>query len=59
MEVGVPHTLRTNPGLKNPGRNSRLWYSDFKRGSIKLAKKVISGRLRNFKDFYLNVGPRR
>ncbi len=44
--------------IENPGRSSRLWYSDFKRGSIKLAKRVILGKLRSFKDYYLNVGRR-
>ena len=33
----------------------KRWYSDFRRGSIKLAKKVILGKLKNFKDFYLKV----
>jgi hypothetical protein len=39
MEVGIPHTSRMNPGLKSPGKSLKRWYSDFRRGSIKLAKK--------------------
>jgi hypothetical protein len=55
MEVGIPHTSRMNPGLKSLGKSLKRWYSDFRRGSIKLAKKVILGKLKNFKDFYLKV----
>jgi hypothetical protein len=58
MEVGIPHTLRMSPGLRNLGRNLKRWYSGFNGGSTKLAEKVTSGRLRNFKDFYLNVEQR-
>jgi hypothetical protein len=38
--------------VEKPWKKFELWYSDFKRGSIKLAKKAISGRLKSFKDFY-------
>jgi hypothetical protein len=49
MEVGIPHTLKMNPGLRNLGRNSKRWYFGFNGESIKLAEKAISGRLKSFK----------
>jgi hypothetical protein len=53
MVVGIPHTLKMNPGKTNPGRSLKRWYSGSNRGSTKLVEMVIEGRLRDFKDFYL------
>jgi hypothetical protein len=58
MEVGIPHTSRTNPGLKSLGRNLKRWYSGFNGGSIKLAEKAISEKSKSFKDYYSKAGPR-
>src|ERR671914_2338593 len=53
MEVRIPHTSRMNPGLKSPGKSLKRWYSDFRRGSVKLAKKVILGKLKKLQRLLL------
>ena len=42
-----------NPGLKSPGKSLKRWYSDFRRGSVKLAKKVILGKLKKLQRLLL------